>query len=398
MDKARNVARSAGDSARSIGRTAFQTSNLIPAALIGVGVYWLRRNWSGGGNGYDYDDEEYSREPGEYRYMGARGAGYETGSTYGSGYGYESADARVASQGYYGEAGEPYATGEMPLGSEGSLGGSMDREREGAAGMKERAGELASHTGERVRQSAEQLRERAGEFASQTGERVRQTTEQVRERAGRMVERTGSQLRELQSSAGRRSRQLRDQGSRMLSDHPLEAAGVLFAVGVLAGLLIPSTRREDELMGEARDDVLERAKETGRETVEKLQHVGRETMETAASGMEREGLAGRGTMEKVQDKAAQAGSEIKSTAGRAQEQGKSALGEQTKSGGGAKGFDPSKTSAQSWDPTRQTGSQPIQENKTTGSIQGGAGGSQGGKDKVVKDIKVEHDIKIKKKE
>jgi hypothetical protein len=172
---------------------------------------------------------------------------------------------------------------------------------------------------------------------------------------------------------------------------------VVFAVGVLAGLLIPSTRREDELMGEMRDDVLERAKETGRETVEKLQNVGQETMETAKSGLEREGIAGRGTMEKAQDKAAQAGSQIKSTAGKAQEQAKSAMSEPNQPGSsGAKGFDPSKTSAQSWDPTRQTGQQ-AQENKT-GSMQGGTGGSQADKDKLVKDIKVEHDIKIKKKE
>ena len=68
------------------------------------------------------------------------------------------------------------------------------------------------------------------------------------------------------------------------------------------------------------------------------------------------------------------------------------MSEQGKPGGMAKGFDPSKTSAQSWDPTRQTGAQQGQENKP-GSMQGG---QQGGKDKVVKDIKVEHDIKIKK--
>ena len=37
MDKARNVARNAGESARTFGRNAFQASNLLPAALIGVG-------------------------------------------------------------------------------------------------------------------------------------------------------------------------------------------------------------------------------------------------------------------------------------------------------------------------------------------------------------------------
>ena len=65
MDKARNVARNASESARSFGRSAFQASNLLPAALIGAGVYWLKRNW-GEGNGYEYEkesDERHGRVP-----------------------------------------------------------------------------------------------------------------------------------------------------------------------------------------------------------------------------------------------------------------------------------------------------------------------------------------------
>jgi ElaB/YqjD/DUF883 family membrane-anchored ribosome-binding protein len=356
MEKARNVARNASESARSFGRSAFQASNLLPAALIGAGVYWLRRNWGEGGNGYEYEQETDERH-GEYRYMGSEsihGSGSAFSSEGSPGYGYEETGNRVASQGYYGEhPAESMTSGEQ--GGEG-LRSALERAREGAADLKERAGELAS----------------------QAGERVRQTSEQVRERAGRYVDRTGSELRRFQSTARHRSRQLWDEGGRLMSDHPLEATGIFFAVGVLAGLLIPSTRREDDILGEVRDDVLERAKETGRETIEKLQNVGQETMESAKVALEREGLADRGTIEKAQHTAGKAIDQSKSAAERTADQVKGSAG---------KAVDAGRSAAQTWDPTR-TG--PEGQNKP-GSI-------SSAKDKGFKsqDVKTEHDIKIKK--
>jgi len=346
MDKARSVAHNAGESARTFGRNAFQASNLLPAALIGVGFFWLRRNWGETGNGYE--SEMYGEQkPGEYRYIGAESSsGYEPGSAYG---GYESADARAAAQGYYGDVGY---------------------RREGERGFGEGQGDTA----EQLREGATKLRERAGDIASQAGERVRQTTRDVRERAGEYVERTGSQLREFQSTARQRTRELWDQGSRLLDEYPLEVTGAMFAVGVLAGLLMPSTRREDELLGEARDDVVERAKETGRETVQKLQNVGQQTMESAKDAMQREGLADRGTVEKAQDAAGRVADQARSKVGQATEPSKT---------GAEKSAEPVRPSAQAWDPGRS-------------SAQDKPVGNAPGKDKSAKEIKVEHDIKIKK--
>jgi ElaB/YqjD/DUF883 family membrane-anchored ribosome-binding protein len=360
MDKARSVAHNASESARSFGRTAFQTSNLLPAALIGVGVYWLRRNWSEGENGYERDTYD---EPGEYRYLGAEstygssshGAGstYGTGSTYGAGsaYGYETSGTRVASQGYYGGPEEQSGRTE-------GMGFEEERDRIG-----------------QVREGAENLKERASEFASETGERVRQTADQVREKAGRYVERTGSQLRRFKSDARRRSEQLWDRGGRLLSEYPLETTGVFFAIGVLAGLLMPSTRREDELLGELRDDVVDRAKETGRDTVEKLQHVGEETMESAKGAMEREGLAGRGTIDKAKHAASKTYDQAKSAASNAADQARSSAG---------KAGEQVRSKAQAWDPTRSN-TAPSQEKSTSQDKSG-----------KVHDIKAEHDVKIKK--
>ena len=56
-------------------------------------------------------------------------------------------------------------------------------------------------------------------------------------------------------------------------ENPLGLAVGAIAVGFLAGMLIPSTRVEDEKLGSLSDEVIERAKETGQEALERGKQV-----------------------------------------------------------------------------------------------------------------------------
>jgi len=64
-------------------------------------------------------------------------------------------------------------------------------------------------------------------------------------------------------------------------ENPLGLAIGAAAIGFLAGMLIPSTRVEDEKMGSLSDDVIERAKETGQEALERGKQVAQDATETA---------------------------------------------------------------------------------------------------------------------
>ena len=64
-------------------------------------------------------------------------------------------------------------------------------------------------------------------------------------------------------------------------DSPLGLAVGAGAVGFLAGMLIPSTRVEDEKLGAMSDEVIERAKETGQEALERGKQVAQDAAETA---------------------------------------------------------------------------------------------------------------------
>ena len=64
-------------------------------------------------------------------------------------------------------------------------------------------------------------------------------------------------------------------------ENPLGLAVGALAVGFLAGMLIPSTRIEDERMGELSDEVIDRAKETGQEALERGKQVAQEAAQSA---------------------------------------------------------------------------------------------------------------------
>jgi hypothetical protein len=80
------------------------------------------------------------------------------------------------------------------------------------------------------------------------------------------------------------SEQVKHQARRAKSiaqENPLGLAVGAVAVGFLAGMLIPSTRVEDEKMGAISDDVIDRAKQTGQEALERGKQVAQDAAETA---------------------------------------------------------------------------------------------------------------------
>jgi len=77
------------------------------------------------------------------------------------------------------------------------------------------------------------------------------------------------------------------QGARkavgIAQENPLGLAIGAVATGFLVGLLVPSTRIEDEKIGPLADQVKQQAKETGQEAVERGKQVAQEAAEAAKS-------------------------------------------------------------------------------------------------------------------
>jgi hypothetical protein len=127
--------------------------------------------------------------------------------------------------------------------------------------------------GEQVGETMREAQNRVGDMAGQIGH----VAEDVRERAGHaghtvqhQVQTTGSQLQE------------------MYYRNPLGLGLVAVGAGLIAGLVVPETRREQEFMGPKREELMHQAREKVADTVERVEHVAERAAEEARHAAEDE--------------------------------------------------------------------------------------------------------------
>ena len=128
--------------------------------------------------------------------------------------------------------------------------------------------------------------------------RIREEIEDTRARMGDTVEALGykadvpsrvsdkvGNVREKITGATPDTGQVKDgakQAVGVAQQNPIGLALGSVAVGFVAGMLIPSTRVEDEKLGPMADQMKERAKETGQEALDRGKQVAQDAAQSAA--------------------------------------------------------------------------------------------------------------------
>jgi hypothetical protein len=79
----------------------------------------------------------------------------------------------------------------------------------------------------------------------------------------------------------------------MVESNPLALGLMAMALGSVAALAVPETRRVQALMRDARDALIERAQTTALTTIEKVQQVTGEVGETVEKEAKYQGLTGK---------------------------------------------------------------------------------------------------------
>jgi gas vesicle protein len=193
--------------------------NPVPSALIGLGVGMLiyeNFNHSNKGNGYKYP--RYSE-----RYDSGYGQGGYPQSYTGSGAAYRDETQRY------------YATSTSSL---------QDNEEGGL--------------GERMREGMENVREGVNDVA---------------ERVGNQLQDVGEQITDYGSEGKHRVSQVGKQAQHMVEANPLGVGLAALAVGAVLGLAFPATRRENRMMGEWRDQMVDKAKHKASDVAHRVQEV-----------------------------------------------------------------------------------------------------------------------------
>jgi ElaB/YqjD/DUF883 family membrane-anchored ribosome-binding protein len=140
------------------------------------------------------------------------------------------------------------------------------------------------------REALERTRDKVGETAVQARDKVEQSAGQVRDKTGELANRTQSQASRLANRAQYQARRAGGGLQRMLRENPLTTGALAVGLGAAVGLAIPETRKEHEVMGEARDTVVEKAQEKAQEAQQKVQRVAEEAQGAAQQEAENQGL------------------------------------------------------------------------------------------------------------
>jgi hypothetical protein len=148
--------------------------------------------------------------------------------------------------------------------------GVAERARHATGSIVERAREKTGSVAERARGKTGDIAGRTKEATSRLASGAKHQAEHLAHKVGDM---TAEQARRAKSVAG-----------DAVVDHPLAVCMAAFAVGTALALSLPETRKEHELMGEARDRMLDKAKERGQTVMEKAQNVAKETLATVKEG------------------------------------------------------------------------------------------------------------------
>jgi len=142
---------------------------------------------------------------------------------------------------------------------------------------------------DRIRAEIEQTREEMSETVDALGykadvksrakENIQGKTESVKESFVGVKDKVVGGAADRTPDSDQVGRQARRAVS-IAQENPLGLAIGAAAVGFLAGMLLPSTRVEDEKLGEVSDNVIDKAKETGQEALEHGKQVAQDAAQT----------------------------------------------------------------------------------------------------------------------
>lgn len=235
----------------------------MPVALIGIGLAWLMM----GGNGRSAPAAHVAGTTGDWRgHYGTEGEDPTTGHRYGSERGYASeviARAEAAANQVKRSASETAEAFQERL---------YDAKAT-ALGISRGIGETVQDFGGRI-DAAMRSAGRGGRAAAH----------EVRDAAGSAARATGRAASHAADTASRAASYLQDQ--------PLLLGALGVSVGALLAAVLPPTRTEDQLMGEVRDNLRDRAGSVAGAALASGMRVADEAIAAGTETARREGLTG----------------------------------------------------------------------------------------------------------
>jgi gas vesicle protein len=158
-------------------------------------------------------------------------------------------------------------------------------------------GDTVSSASQKARETAHDLRDHVAGAAGQvrqTATNVGDTLKEYSGAVGEQVSALGEQVAETadrtRQQASRAARQVKEKASSAIYEQPLLFAAIGLAVGAAIAAALPSTKTEDEWMGDASDSVKDAATEAASSQFEAAKAAAGNVLQEAKGAIEKEGL------------------------------------------------------------------------------------------------------------
>ena len=129
-----------------------------------------------------------------------------------------------------------------------------------------------------------------GSSESSGGGRAQEAADQAREKAGELGGRLQSRARGAGGEAQQKAQQAKGGFQKALQESPLALGALALGIGAAVGFAVPGTSKEDEMMGETRDNLVEQGKQSAREKRERAQRAIEEGRQAAEQEANRQDL------------------------------------------------------------------------------------------------------------
>lgn len=254
IGKAENMARMAVDRVEGTRHSMMDSirDNPLPAAMVGIGLGWLFLNSR-------RDDETTMSRSTAYRDPGYRGA---------------TLNPEVHSD---------------PFAADFEAGYSADSRRvEGEPGLRQTTREKGEEIRHRTEELAHNARDRVTEVAHDAGDQARHAVDRAHDVLEASSHRARDKATGIASDTRRRAHRVEDRFEETLRDSPLAIGAAAVAIGMAVGLGAPSTRRESELMGSRRDELMNRTRRSVAEMGDRARDVADRVVDDARSTISEE--------------------------------------------------------------------------------------------------------------
>lgn len=119
--------------------------------------------------------------------------------------------------------------------------------------------------------------DKVGNTAGRVGDTAGQVVGNVQQTAGDVMQNVQQTAGQVPYQVQGVARQVQDNAGRMIQENPLAVGAIALALGTAVGMALPSTQKEQQILGQARDNLIDKAETKASDAMSKVEETAKQS-------------------------------------------------------------------------------------------------------------------------